>query len=94
MLRKQVTARPDWIEIAQVNGFVFHHVDGETYWDETACWQFTLDEVENRIEDPSTELYGMCLQLVDEACDSQEVMGAAGHSRCHARCGGGQLARR
>lgn len=74
MLRKQVTARPDWIEIAQVNGFVFHHVDGETYWDETACWQFTLDEVENRIEDPSTELYGMCLQLVDEACDSQEVM--------------------
>ena len=74
MLRKTVEERPNWQDIAQANGFIFHHVDGDLYWDERACWQFTLDEVENRIEDPSTELYGLCLQLVDEACDSQQLM--------------------
>ena len=60
--------------IAEANGFIFHHVDGEIYWDERAAWQFTLDEVENRIEDPSTELYALCLQLVDEVCGSQQLM--------------------
>ena len=74
MLRKTVNERPDWQAIAEANGFIFHHVDGEIYWDERACWQLTLREVEDEIEDPTTELYAMCLQLVDEACGSQEVM--------------------
>ncbi len=74
MLRRTVKERPDWQAIAEANGFIFHHVDGEMYWDERACWQFSLSEVENEIEDPTTELYAMCLQLVDEACGSQQVM--------------------
>ncbi|MCK0128852.1 glutathionylspermidine synthase family protein [Erythrobacter sp. F6033] len=74
MLRKTMDERPDWQAIAEANGFVFHHVDGEIYWDERACWQFTLQEVEDEIEDPTTELYAMCLSLVDDACASQELM--------------------
>jgi len=74
MLRKTLTQRPNWQEIAEANGFMFHHVDGEVYWDETACWQFTLREVEDEIEDPTTELYAMCLALVDDTCASQELM--------------------
>jgi len=74
MLRKSVRPRTDWQRIAEENGFIFHHVDGEIYWDESACWQFTLREVEDEIEDPTTELYAMCLQLVDDACASQEIM--------------------
>ena len=74
MQRKTLTPRPNWQEIAEANGFMFHHVDGEIYWDETACWQFTLREVEDEIEDPTTELYAMCLALVDDACASQELM--------------------
>lgn len=74
MLRKQMQERPGWQEIARENGFLFHHVDGEKYWDESACWQFTLAEVENEIEDPTTELYAMCMALVDEVCGSQELM--------------------
>ncbi|MBX7495550.1 glutathionylspermidine synthase family protein [Qipengyuania sp. 6B39] len=74
MLRKEIMPRQDWEAIAQENGFIFHHVDGEIYWDERACWQFTLEEVESKIEDPSTELYALCLQLVDEACARQETM--------------------
>ena len=74
MLRRTVDERPDWQFIAERNGFIFHHVDGELYWDERACWQFTLREVENEIEDPSTELYAMCLALVDDACADQQIM--------------------
>jgi glutathionylspermidine synthase len=74
MLRKSVRERDNWQSIAEENGFIFHHADGEIYWDERACWQFTLREVEDEIEDPTTELYAMCLQLVDEACATQETM--------------------
>lgn len=74
MLRKTVRERSDWQAIAEQNGFVFHHVDGAIYWDERACWQFTLREVEDEIEDPTTELYAMCLQLVDDACCDQQIM--------------------
>ena len=49
MLRRTVKERPDWQAIAEANGFIFHHVDGEIYWDERACWQFTLEEIENEL---------------------------------------------
>ncbi len=74
MLRKTLNERPNWQAIAEANGFLFHHVDGDIYWDEGACWQFGLREVEEEIEDPTTELYAMCLALVDDACASQELM--------------------
>ena len=74
MIRKTMTERQGWQDIARAGGFLFHHVDGAIYWDERACWQFTLKEVETQIEDPSTELFAMCLQLVDEVCDSQHLM--------------------
>lgn len=74
MIRKTLRERDDWQAIARDNGFHFHHVGGERYWDESACWLFSLDEIEKRIEDPSSELHAMCLELVDEACRTQEVM--------------------
>ncbi len=74
MQRKTVEERPNWQEIANENGFIFHHVDGERYWDERAYWEFSLREVEDEIEDPTTEIYAMCLSLVDDACGSQELM--------------------
>ncbi|WP_128892174.1 glutathionylspermidine synthase family protein [Erythrobacter sp. HKB08] len=74
MQRVSIEPRPNWQEIAKENGFLFHHVDGEIYWDESAYWQFSLREVEDEIEDPSTELYALCMALVDEACGSQELM--------------------
>lgn len=74
MLRKTLPPRPDWQAIAEAQGFVFHHVDGAIYWDESACWQFTLEQIEDEIEDPTTELYAMCLALVDDACADQQIM--------------------
>lgn len=74
MHRMSITERPGWQEIARKNAFTFHHIGGERYWDESVCWSFTLREVEQEIEDPSTELYAMCLSLVDDAVRSQQVM--------------------
>lgn len=74
MKRETIDERANWQDIARDNGFIFHHVNGAKYWDESACWVLSLSEVENRIEDPSTELYAMCLALVDEVTRSQELM--------------------
>jgi glutathionylspermidine synthase len=74
MERLSIAPRADWETIARDNAFTFHHVGGELYWDERAYWRLGLREIEQRIEDPSAELYAMCLALVDEATGSQETM--------------------
>lgn len=74
MERIPIAPRPDWEDIARRNAFTFHHVNGEIYWDESAYWRFGLREIEQGIEDPSTELYAMCLALVDDVVRSQELM--------------------
>jgi len=74
MQRLAIPERPDWQRIARDSGFLFHHVGGEKYWDESACWTLGLRELETRIEDPTAELHAMCLALVDDACASQELM--------------------
>ena len=74
MERHSIAPRADWEAVARDSAFTFHHVGGELYWDESAYWRLGLREIEQDIEDPSTELYAMCLALVDEAAGSQEVM--------------------
>ena len=74
MIRKIVRPRPDWQEKAEAAGFIFHHVDGDVYWDESVCYSFTLRQIEVDIEDPTQELVGMCLSLVDEAVNSEEML--------------------
>ncbi|MBS7458639.1 glutathionylspermidine synthase family protein [Coralloluteibacterium stylophorae] len=65
MRRIAIPERPDWRGTAERHGFVFHTVCGEPYWDETAFYAFTLEQVERDIEDPSAELHAMALDLVD-----------------------------
>lgn len=74
MDRIPIPERPDWRTVARDNGFTFHHVGGQKYWDESAYWRVSLRELEREIEDPSVELYAMCLALVDDAVRSQELM--------------------
>jgi len=74
MRRIAIGERPDWREIAEGEGFTFHYLDGEQYWDESACYAFTLDEIEQGIEEPTEELHQMCLALVDEVVRSEELM--------------------
>lgn len=74
MQRTAIPERPDWQATARANGFTFHHVNGAKYWDESAYWRIGLSALEREIEDPTVELYAMCLALVDEVVRSEELM--------------------
>jgi glutathionylspermidine synthase len=47
---------------------------GEPYWDEETVYAFTLQEIETRIEDPSTELHAMCREAVARIVDSEDLL--------------------
>jgi glutathionylspermidine synthase len=74
MKRLNIGKRPDWREIAEREGFTFHYMDGELYWDESACYAFSLEEIERDLEAPTEELHAMCLDLVAEAVTSDALM--------------------
>ncbi|OYW40673.1 MAG: hypothetical protein B7Z42_03435 [Brevundimonas sp. 12-68-7] len=74
MERLSLTHRPDWPARAEAVGFVWHHDDGKTYWDESVAYAFTLAQIEDGIEAPTAELHGLCLDLVDEVVGSDRLM--------------------
>ena len=74
MKRVPLGARPDWREKAEAAGFAFHTMHGEPYWDEASAYAFTLAEVEDGIEDPSTALHAMCREAVAQIVASEELM--------------------
>lgn len=76
MRRIPIEPRENWRRIAEDNGFFFHHVDGDIYWDESACYALSLEEIEFGLEDPAQELSDMCLDLVAEIVNSEEMLEA------------------
>lgn len=66
MRRIKVTERPKWRELAEEYGFHFHTMYGEPYWDESAYYQFSLEQVEDHIEQATEEIHQLCLQAVDK----------------------------
>lgn len=69
-----MTPRNDWRRQAERIGFVYHHTDGEPYWDEHAAYIFTLRQIEDDLETPAGELHAMCLDLVDEVVASEALL--------------------
>ncbi|TRD18929.1 glutathionylspermidine synthase family protein [Palleronia caenipelagi] len=74
MRRVDLGARPDWEKKAEEAGFAFHHIGGELYWDESAAYAFTLEEIETGLEAPAEELHGMCGEAADWIIRSEELM--------------------
>ena len=74
MERVPFDPRPDWQAKADSLGFTWHHVSGDQYWDETAAYAFSMQQIEDDIEAPTEELHAMCLDLVDEAVKSERLM--------------------
>ncbi len=74
MLRIPFPERPDWKVKAREFGFHFHTMHGEPYWDESAYYQFSLQQIENDLEDPTAEIHQMCLEVVDQVVRSEELM--------------------
>jgi glutathionylspermidine synthase len=71
MQRLACPERDDWRATADETGFDFHTIDGERYWDERACYAFTLEQIERQIEAPTAEIEAMCLELVGRAIDDE-----------------------
>jgi glutathionylspermidine synthase len=74
MQRINSRERPHWREYAESVGFNFHTFDGEPYWDETAYYQFTLQQIEDDIETPTEEIHAMAMDLVDEIVRDAEKL--------------------
>src|SRR3977135_994700 len=74
MQRLACPERDDWRLTADETGFDFHTIDDERYWDERACYTFTLGEIEHQIEAPTAEIDAMCLELVSHAIDDEEYL--------------------
>jgi glutathionylspermidine synthase len=74
MRRIAMRERSDWRATAERCGFRFHTIDGERYWDETACYAFTLAQIEDDIEAPTAELHAMALDLVADVIASEGLM--------------------
>src|ERR1700748_3438711 len=63
--------RGDWRATAQDYSVDFHSIDGDRYWDERAYYAFTLDEIERKIEAPTSEIDAMCLELVGRVVNDE-----------------------
>lgn len=66
--------RDDWQNTAAQCGFDFHTIDGARYWDERACYAFTLDEIERDIEAPTAEIEAMCLEAAGRILDDERLL--------------------
>ncbi len=74
MRRVSIAERPHWRRSAEESGFMYHSMDGITYWDERAYYAFTLRQIEDDLEAPSQELHEMCMALVERALRDEEIL--------------------
>lgn len=74
MFRREIQERDNWRELARQYGFGFHSMYDQPYWDETAYYQFTLEQIERDLEAPTEELHQMCLAIVEEVVSSERLL--------------------
>lgn len=74
MLRLPIQERPNWQSLAQEYGFEFHTMYGQNYWDETAYYRFTLEQIEQDIESVTEEIHQMCLAVVEQTVSYEQKL--------------------
>ncbi|MGV8919435.1 MAG: glutathionylspermidine synthase family protein [Pseudomonas sp.] len=74
MEKISVEERPNWRQKVESEGFAFHTIDGERYWDERGYYLFTEKQITRDIEAPTLELHAMCMDLVDRVVGSEELL--------------------
>jgi glutathionylspermidine synthase len=62
--REPADPRPHWRQAVEAQGLAFHTADGQPYWDESACYAFTPEEID-ALEAATYRLDAMCLQAVE-----------------------------
>ncbi len=74
MRKVELAERPDWRTTALREGFAFHTIDGERYWDERGYYQFSEAQVMHDLHAPTAELHAMCLDAVGRIVESEALM--------------------
>ena len=74
MRRLAMTPRADWQQRAQETGFPHHTIDGEPYWDESACYAFTLAQIEEHLEAAADALGGLSLEFVERSIRDERAL--------------------
>lgn len=74
MRRVPIAPRRDWQDQVERLGFAFHTIDGETYWDESAAYAFTLEQIERDIEAPTDAIEQLCFAFIEKAIDDEEIL--------------------
>lgn len=74
MKRISINERDNWRAYAEEVGFNFHSFDGEDYWDESAYYQFSLQQIEDDIEAPTEEIHQMVMDMVGDITRSEEML--------------------
>jgi len=74
MKRITCSERAHWRAFAEEVGFGFHTIDGEPYWNESAYYQFRLQQIEEDIETPTEELHDMIMDMVGDITRSEEML--------------------
>lgn len=64
MRRIELEPRSDWRRQVEAVGMDYHSLDGEVYWDESACYLFSASQID-RLDDATAELQRLCLDAVD-----------------------------
>ncbi len=73
MRRLSLAPRADWQAKADQVGFAWHSTDA-TYWDESAAYAFTLEEIEADLEPAAATLHALCLDLVQDAVADEALL--------------------
>jgi glutathionylspermidine synthase len=63
--------RPNWQKRVESHGLFYHTLGGETYWDESAYYQFRPAEIDN-LELATQTLHAMCLEIVREVIEDRQ----------------------
>ncbi len=72
MHRVTLDPRPNWQKRVEEYGLMYHTLRGEPYWDESAAYLLSSYEVD-QLELATQTLHQMCLDLVDEVIDNQQL---------------------
>jgi len=64
MKRHSCNPRPDWRERVERVGLTYHSHEASPYWDESACYELTLDEV-NTLEAAANTLHRLCIDAAE-----------------------------
>jgi glutathionylspermidine synthase len=69
MKRISIQPRANWQATVEGQGFHFHSIDNQPYWDESVCYLFEAGEIE-QIEAATYALNELCLKAVDHVIEN------------------------